>query len=81
MEIFASPLLEVHPIAWNEKERAANGTPRFNRHAILHGESTDYATRETSCRAISYLRFVGWVLRKHDGGTDVSGSALADSDT
>jgi hypothetical protein len=42
---------------------------------------TDYATRETSCRAISYLRLVGWVLRKHDGKTDVRASAPADPAT
>jgi len=61
--LYIEPLLEPHPVAHNVKERAAIGsTLILNRHTVLHGESTDFDSYENSCRAISYVRFVGWVL-------------------
>ena len=63
--VYMSPLLEIHPVAFSEKERQA--LPHqiaLNRHAVLHGESLDYDTRANSCRAMSYLRFVGWALAR-----------------
>ncbi|MEO8905497.1 MAG: hypothetical protein ABI488_23520 [Polyangiaceae bacterium] len=58
-----TPLLESHPISWNVGERRKRpGSLVLNRHTVLHGESVDYDTRANSCRAISYLRFVAWML-------------------
>jgi len=36
----------------------------LNRHAVMHGLSVDYDTRVNSCRAISLLVFVAWILQE-----------------
>lgn len=60
---YLEPLLSPHPLTHNVKERAALGpTLILNRHTVLHGDSLDYPTHANSCRAISYLRYVGWML-------------------
>ena len=61
-------LVEPAPISANTKElRGVTGS--FNRHAVMHGESLDYDSRLNSCRAISLLVYVNWVLRKRDVAT------------
>lgn len=37
-------------------------------HAILHGESFDYDTRLNSCRSVSLLAYVAWILDKRLDG-------------
>ena len=62
---FLTPIVEPMPISASsiERERMDN---ILNRHAILHGESTDYDNRLNSCRAISLLVYVAWVLREKE---------------
>jgi hypothetical protein len=48
------------PISATAKERA-NMPGVFNRHAILHGEASDYATKINSCKAISLLCYLSWL--------------------
>ena len=38
----------------------------LNRHQVLHGESTDYGTREYSLKAISFLYFVAFLLENRN---------------
>jgi hypothetical protein len=57
-----APIIEPAPITANAKAREQ--VPNIlNRHAVLHGESTDYDNRLNSCRAISLLVYVAWILR------------------
>lgn len=58
---FLHPLTEVFPIIFGPQQR---GTlpDSLNRHAVLHGESTDYNTLQNSCKAISLLAFTAWIL-------------------
>jgi len=57
-----TPLVKPMPISASADERAGLADT-LNRHAVLHGESVDYASRLNSCRAISLLVYVSWVLR------------------
>jgi len=60
------PFLEAFvsrpPLLGTKKDREAN--PRFgmNRHLVLHGLDTDYATKANSCKAMSWLYWVHWTL-------------------
>ena len=60
-----TPIIEPMPISAsrNEREQMDN---ILNRHIVLHGESTDYDNRLNSCRAISLLIYVEWVLRNRE---------------
>lgn len=52
--------LEIElPIAANQGERAA-GDGAFNRHAVLHGASSDYGTRINSLQSMSLLNYVAF---------------------
>jgi hypothetical protein len=57
------PLVEKMPISASEAERSAL-SDALNRHAVLHGEDLDYDTHLNSCRAISLLVYVSWILRE-----------------
>ena len=57
-----TPLIETTPMTANPKQRAVLPADILNRHAVLHGESTIYDTRLNSCRAMSLLQYVAWVL-------------------
>lgn len=49
------------PLALNTRQRR----PEFsdlNRHQVLHGEDTDYGTELNSLKAVSFIRFCGFVL-------------------
>jgi hypothetical protein len=58
------PLVTPTPISASAKERVSMSGGVFNRHAVLHGEISDYDTFANSCRAISLLAYVAWVLDK-----------------
>jgi len=53
------------PLWFSETKREADFNA-LNRHQVLHGETTDYGTREYSLKAISFLYFVAFLL---DSGT------------
>jgi len=72
------PLTIPTPISASKKERASS-TDLLSRHAVLHGESTDYDTRVNSNRALSLLVYVSWVLEKiHDPDVNSSSDAAED---
>ncbi|MEQ8765810.1 MAG: hypothetical protein RL885_17950 [Planctomycetota bacterium] len=48
----------------SKRDEAFRHSGLLNRHAVLHGEDTDYATRMNGLRATSLLYFVAWML--HD---------------
>jgi hypothetical protein len=45
------------PINASEKKRGRYTNP-MNRHLVLHGESTDYATRVNACKTVSWLQYI-----------------------
>lgn len=56
------PFLHLLPISASTR----NGSSKkllLNRHAILHGESTDYGTRINSVKAFALLYYAAWVFR------------------
>ena len=55
------PLLRLLPLAVRSSADV-RGT-MLNRHAVLHGETCDYATRKSSCQAISLVSYVNLVVR------------------
>lgn len=57
--LMLAPLINTMPIMYGPQKRDPG---MLNRHAILHGEATDYDTRENSCRAISLIGYVSWAL-------------------
>jgi len=62
-----TPLLEPSPLSANKQERARMGPSAdeiLNRHLVLHGLSTTYDNRRNSCRAMSLIAYVAWVLGK-----------------
>jgi hypothetical protein len=60
-----APLEAMLPLTASREQREMV-TPKMNRHAILHGECSDYGTREVSARAISLLAYVSWVLSEKE---------------
>lgn len=65
-----SPLAENFPITASKHERS-EGFRHLNRHTIMHGENSGYGNRINSCKAVSLLNFVGYVLMElqADGST------------
>ena len=61
LTLLTHPLTLPLPISASEKERASLPDV-LNRHAVLHGDSVDYDTRVNSCKAVSLLVYVSWVL-------------------
>ena len=59
------PLATPMPISAGVSERASLGD-LLNRHAVLHGEAVDYDTHANSCRALSLLAYVSWILGEID---------------
>ncbi len=55
------PLATPMPISAGVSERALLGD-LLNRHAVLHGEAVNYDTHANSCRALSLLAYVSWIL-------------------
>jgi len=56
-----TPLRGVHAIGLSQKERPKD-FGGLNRHQVLHGESVNYDTELNSCKAISLLSYLEWVL-------------------
>jgi hypothetical protein len=40
------------------REKRGRYTNPMNRHLVLHGESTDYATRINACKTVSWLQYI-----------------------
>lgn len=66
-------LTEDLPIREQMRHWAANGSAALNRHAVMHGGSLDYDTKENSLRALSLLNYVALSLDLGEG------SALAEA--
>jgi len=66
-------LTENLPIREQMRRRTASGSTALNRHAVMHGESLDYDTKENSLRALSLLNYVALGLNLGEG------SALAEA--
>ena len=49
------------PLALSHIDRGPDFSD-LNRHQVLHGEATDYGTEVNSLKAISFIRFCGFVL-------------------
>ncbi len=58
---FFYPLVVGTPVTASQKEQSAY-TDASNRHAVLHGEVSDYNTQINSCRALSLLMYTAWVF-------------------
>lgn len=58
---YLEPLLRDTPITESSRQRRAN-IPQLNRHAVMHGESTDFPSEENGLKAISFIHFVSHVL-------------------
>jgi len=65
--LFLYPLVSPNPISAGPAERSGL-VDLFNRHTILHGESCDYDTRLNSCRALSWIVYVAWILERGQTG-------------
>lgn len=55
------------PIRERMSKRAKSGSTALNRHAVMHGESLDYDTKDNSLRALSLLNYVALGLDDGDG--------------
>lgn len=58
---YLEPLLRTTPITESSRQRRA-GIPQLNRHAVMHGESTDFPSEQNGLKAISFVNFVSHVL-------------------
>lgn len=58
---YLEPLLRLGPISEGARQRQRRPAS-LNRHAVLHGECTDFGTKENGLKAISFLNFVSFVL-------------------
>lgn len=59
--MYFAALVERTPMNAPERDRA-DKPEKFNRHAIMHGELTDYDTASNGARAVSLLVYIDWVL-------------------
>ena len=55
------PLRSAHAIGLSQRQRPKDFSG-LNRHQVLHGESVDYDIELNSCKAISLLSYLEWVL-------------------
>ena len=60
-------LSEDLPIRERMSKRAKSGSTALNRHAVMHGESLDYDTKDNSLRALSLLNYVALGLDDREG--------------
>jgi Protein of unknown function (DUF1419) len=58
---YLEPLIRAIPITESSQQRRAR-IPQLNRHAVMHGESTEFPTEENGLKAISFINFVSHVL-------------------
>ncbi|BBA42652.1 MULTISPECIES: hypothetical protein [Burkholderia] len=68
---FLAPLESGMTVALSEKARP-QGFSGLNRHMVLHGESTDYGTKENGLRAISLLNYISQSLQRELSAPDES---------
>lgn len=59
---YLAPLVTVQPIAWSQATRELE-PGHLNRHAVLHGEDTEYGNEINSLKAVSLLSYASWALR------------------
>ena len=64
------------PLARSQGKRKPEFS-QLNRHQVLHGEATDYGTEVNSLKAISFIRFCGFVLSDMTENTEISTSLRA----
>lgn len=57
------------PIRERMSKRAKSGSTALNRHAVMHGESLDYDTKDNSLRALSLLNYVALGLDEGEGSS------------
>ena len=66
------------PLALRQDERKRKPDfSQLNRHQVLHGEATDYGTEVNSLKAISFIRFCGFVLSDMTEDTEAGTSLRA----
>lgn len=58
---YLEPLLRAIPITSSSRQQRTK-IPQLNRHAVMHGESTDFPSEHNSLKAISFVNFVSHVL-------------------
>lgn len=58
---YLEPLLRTIPITESSRQRRAK-IPQLNRHAVMHGESTDFPSEANGLKAVSFIHFVSHVL-------------------
>ncbi|MEB1490059.1 hypothetical protein VDR04_18790 [Xanthomonas campestris pv. campestris] len=58
---YLEPLLRNIPIT-NSSRQGRTKIPQLNRHAVMHGESTDFPSEQNGLKAISFVNFVSHVL-------------------
>jgi len=63
LSALAHPLVETVPLNANRSQRPP-GFHRLNRHTVLHGESTNYATKRNSLKSLSFLNYIVQVLEQ-----------------
>lgn len=70
---FQGSMTEVFRVAiplWMPRNQREDGFSEFNRHQVMHGESTGYGTRANSLKAISFLAFLQFLLKPVDDEDD-----------
>lgn len=72
--LMLAPMLTPLPIVAHSKDRKS-GSDDLNRHAILHGESTGYDTKENGCKAIAFIRYAAWALCECGRGNEMATTA------
>ncbi|MGC1176166.1 hypothetical protein [Polaromonas sp.] len=65
-QILHMALIEQIPLKHQMSKRGFSESGILNRHAVMHGESLDYDTKDNSLRALSLLNYVAIALDKKD---------------
>lgn len=58
---YLQPLIQAIPIKESSKQRRDTSL-QLNRHAVMHGESTDFATEKNGLKAISFVNYVSYAI-------------------
>ena len=62
-ELLATVVDQAVPL-WVSRAGRPSSFSDLNRHQVLHGECVDYGTEQNSLKAISFLNWLGWVLKE-----------------
>lgn len=65
-QILHMALVEEIPLKQQMSKRSSAEVGLLNRHAVMHGESLDFDTKENSLRALSLLNYVALALDEPD---------------